>query len=35
MILDIIIFSLAFVGAFFLSIGLARFVVWFMFGRGK
>jgi hypothetical protein len=35
MVLDIIILSLACVGAFLLSIELARWVVWFMFGRGK
>jgi hypothetical protein len=35
MILDIIILSLACVGAVFVSIEMARFLVLFMFGRGK
>ena len=35
MIYDIIILALACVGAFFVSLELARFVVWFMFGGGK
>jgi hypothetical protein len=33
--LDIIILCLVCVAAIFISIGMSRFVLWFMFGGGK